>query len=97
MSFGAGMAAGLGVGIGSGIAIGISAGQSQTRTKIRDHAQLQRITLQDAAGKPVDWEPFLDEAVGCQGGSNKRAAYILAILVGLTLLAAGAGLLLWLL
>ena len=89
MSMGAGMAVGMGAGMGAGIAAGIATGQKQARNRIREYAELQGTTLQNAAGKPLDWDEFLDESLLCCGGTRKSVALVLGLVGGLVLLAAG--------
>jgi hypothetical protein len=94
MNFGAGMAAGMGAGMGAGIAVGIGSGQETARKKIREYARVHEITLHDKAGKPILWDDFLHEATGC-GPAGGTKAWVLAILLGLTLFAVAAALFLW--
>ena len=94
MSFGAGMAAGMGAGMGAGIAVGIGSGQETARKKIREYARTHEITVHDKAGKPILWDDFLHDATQC-GHAGSAKAWLIAILVGLTLFAVAATLFLW--
>jgi hypothetical protein len=89
MSLGAGMAVGMGAGMGAGIGVGIAAGQNSARSKIVAHAQSQGATLQDASGKPLDWDEFLDEALVPWNSGGKGMGVALAVLGALIFVGLG--------
>jgi hypothetical protein len=89
MSLGAGMAVGMGAGMGAGISVGVAAGRKQALEKIRDYARTQGATVQNAGGKPLDWDEFLDEALVGGAGARANTALVLGLLAGLGLVVLG--------
>ena len=96
MSFGAGMSAGMAAGMGAGIAVGVASGRENARRMIQAYSELHDITVRDKAGKPIPWDEFLSDAIRCPSSSSSRY-WILASLLGLTLLGVAGTLLIWLL
>ncbi len=86
MDFGGGFATGIGAGMGSGIAIGMASGKKQALNQLREHVELNGITIHDRYGAPIKVNDLLDTACGpttCCNSTGKTgwiiAAFVLAL------------------
>ena len=89
MNFAAGMGAGMAAGMGAGIAAGIGAGKKQACQQIRNHVSTNAMTIHDRAGKVVDVESFLADAVQDAPTTSQKRTLLLAILVLLGVVSLG--------
>ncbi|MCR9294829.1 MAG: hypothetical protein NXI32_19080 [bacterium] len=90
MSFGAGMGAGMGAGIGIGIAIGIASGREQAYKELIEQAREQAWQVTTAEGQTLPFASMLDglKSERCGNSSKKSKLLLLAVILGLGVLAA---------